>query len=70
VLVIQHERINRHTSTVLAIPLTTNLRRESLPFCQRIPQGEDGLTADSLALCHQTRALDITRLRSKTGYGQ
>lgn len=62
VLIFQNDRINRFTTTVLAIPLTTNLRRASLPSCVQIPKGEGGLADDSVALCHQLRALDKTRL--------
>ncbi|WP_367275312.1 type II toxin-antitoxin system PemK/MazF family toxin [Microcoleus sp. CAWBG58] len=32
-----------------------------------IPGGEGGLTQDSVALCHQLRVLDKTRLRNKIG---
>ena len=31
------------------------------------PNGEGGLTQDSVALCHQMRVLDKTRLRNKIG---
>ena len=67
VLIIQADLINRFTSTVLAIPFTTNLRRASLPSCVLINSGDGGLTSDSVVLCHQMRALDINRLRSKLG---
>ena len=52
---------------MLAIPFTTNLRRASLPSCIRISKDEGGLTNDSVALCHQLRALDKTRLRRQLG---
>ena len=67
VLIFQSDTINRFTTTVLAIPLTTNLRRASLPSCVRISKDEGGLTNDSVALCHQLRALDRTRLQHKLG---
>lgn len=38
VIVLQNERIRRHTLTVLYILLTTNLWYEPLPFCHRIVQ--------------------------------
>ena len=62
VLIFQNDTINRFTTTFLSIPLTTNLRRASLPSCLAIPQGEGGLTKDSVALCHQLRVLDGARL--------
>jgi mRNA interferase MazF len=65
VVIFQNDFINRFTTTVIAIPLTTNLRRASLPSCLFIPQGEGGLSEDSVALCHQIRVLDKTRLQRR-----
>ncbi len=67
VLIFQNNAINRFTTTALAIPLTTNLRRAQLPSCVFIPQGEGGLTSESVALCHQMRVLDAVRLRTRLG---
>jgi mRNA interferase MazF len=55
VLIFQNDRVSRFSTTVLAIPLTTNLRRASLPTCAQISKGEGGLASDSVALCHQLR---------------
>ncbi|HAT13526.1 MAG TPA: PemK family transcriptional regulator [Microcoleaceae bacterium UBA11344] len=66
-IIFQNDTISRYTTTVIGIPLTTNLRRASLPSCVLIPGGEGGLTQDSVALCHQLRVLDKTRLRNKIG---
>jgi len=67
VLVFQNDAMNRFTTTVLAIPLTTNLRRAALPSCVRVAQSEGGLESESVLLCHQLRALDTTRLQRKLG---
>lgn len=67
VLILQNDAVSRYTSTVLAVPLTTNLTRASLPTSTRIRAGEGGLPADSIALCHQTRALDVRRLSDRLG---
>jgi mRNA interferase MazF len=67
VLIFQNDAVNRFTTTLLAIPLTTNLRRAMLPTGVLISQGEGGLTSDSVALCHQMRVLDTIRLRSRLG---
>jgi len=67
VIVFQNELINVFTTTILAIPLTTNLRRASLPSCLQIFKGEDEIASDSVALCHQLRVLDKTRLQRKLG---
>ena len=67
VLTLQHDVVSRYTTTVLAIPLTTNLRRAALPSCVRLAQGEGGLAQDSVALCHQLRVLDTARLQRRLG---
>ena len=65
--IVQNDAVNRFTTTVPAIPLTTNLRRAGLPSCVRVAAGEDGLTADPVVLYHQMRTLDKNRLRDKLG---
>jgi mRNA interferase MazF len=67
VVIFQNDRINAYTTTVVAIPFTTNLRRASLPSCVRIAAGDGGLSSDSVALCHQLRVLDSTRLIRRLG---
>ena len=67
VLTLQHDAISKFTTTVLTIPLTTNLRRASLPSCVLLAKGEGGLSSDSVVLCHQMRVLDKTRLRHRLG---
>jgi mRNA interferase MazF len=67
VLIVQNDAINTFTTTVLTIPLTTNLRRAALPSCVRLAKGEGGLPSDSVALCHQLRVLDVMRLQKKLG---
>jgi mRNA interferase MazF len=67
VLIFQNDLVSNFSTTVLTIPLTTNLRRASLPTCVRISKGEGGLANDSVALCHQLRVLDNTRLQRKLG---
>jgi len=67
VRIVQNDTINPFSTTALAIPFTTNLRRAALPSCVQVAEGEGGLTADSVLLCHQMRALDQTRLRDKLG---
>jgi len=59
--------INRFTTTTLTIPFTTNLRRASLPLCFLVLKGDGGLVSDSVALCHQLRVLDKSRLQRKLG---
>ena len=67
VIIFQNDIVSRFSTTVITIPLTTNLRRASLPTCLLIPTGEGGLAQDSGALCYQLRVLDRTRLQRKLG---
>ncbi len=67
VLIIQTNDINRFTTTILAITFTTNLRRAALPSCVSVAAGEGGLSSESVALCHQLRVLDKTRLTKRLG---
>jgi mRNA interferase MazF len=54
-------------TTVVIIPLTTQLKRAGFPNTVLIPAGEAGQDHDSVALCHQIRALDRRRLIHKIG---
>lgn len=67
VIIFQNDMVTKFTTTVLAIPLTTNLRRALLPTCTQITKGEGGLEKDSVALCHQMRVIDKTRLQRRLG---
>jgi mRNA interferase MazF len=67
IIVFQNEAISKYTVTIMAIPLTTNLKRASLPTCVLIPQSGSSVKNDSVALCHQMRVLDKSRLIHKIG---
>jgi mRNA interferase MazF len=67
VIIFQNDIVSRFSTTTIAIPLTTNQRRASLPICMLIKQGDGGLSQDSVALCFQIRVLDKTRLIRRLG---
>jgi len=67
VIVFQNEIISQFSTTIITIPLTSNLRRASLPTCLLIPVNEGGLDQASVALCYQMRVIDKTRLKRKLG---
>jgi len=54
-------------STVVVIPLTTQIRRAGAANTVWIPAREAGQDQDSVALCHQIRALDRRKLVHKIG---
>ena len=67
VLILQNDAISSFTPTVIAIPLTTKLRRSQLPSAVFVPSAGTGLPSDSVVLCHQTRVLDKSRLQGRIG---
>lgn len=67
VVVFQNPDLGKYTSTVICVPLTTNISRSGLPGTCFIKKDEGGLTQDSIALCFQLRAIDKSRLVKKYG---
>ena len=67
IIIFQNDIVSQFSTTTIAIPLTTNQRRASLPICRLIRQGDGGLSQDSVALCFQIRVLDKTRLIQRLG---
>lgn len=62
VIIFQNDLVSQFSTTIIAIPLTTNQRRAVLPICLPIKKGNGGLIEDSVALCFQMSVLDKTRL--------
>jgi mRNA interferase MazF len=67
VIIVQRDPLERFTTTVVVIPLTSNLRRARIPGTVVIPAGEGGLTQESVALCYQIVVIDRQRLIRKLG---
>jgi mRNA interferase MazF len=67
IIIFQSNVVSQFSTTVIAIPLTTNQRRAVLPICLAIEQGDGGLAQASVALCFQMRVLDKTRLLKRLG---
>jgi mRNA interferase MazF len=67
IIIFQENTLSKFTTTVITIPVTSNLRRALLPSCIKISSGQGGLNQESVALCHQIRVLDKTRLIKKLG---
>lgn len=66
-IILQSDDLTSIYTTVVVIPLTTNMKRLSLPTTVLIPQGEAGLTKDSVALCHQIQVPGKARMVSHLG---
>jgi len=66
VLVTQNNKGNKHSPTIVIVPITGNLKKNRLPTHVLIPQAS-GLNVDSLALVEQIRTLDRTRFGDYIG---
>lgn len=62
VLILQSGALNAFLRTLVIVPFTSNLAWGRFSFCLLVSAGEAGLTSDSIALCHQIRVIDKTRL--------
>ena len=67
VIVIQDDAMTPVLTTVIVLPLTTNLRRLELPTTIRIEAGDGGLPQISVALCHQVQVRGKARLITRLG---
>lgn len=65
VILFQNDAITTYSNTIIAIPLTSNLRRGELPSSVIIEKEPVGLVQTSVALCHQVRVMDKNRLIRK-----
>ena len=67
VLIVQNDRGNRYSPTVIAVPLTSSERKPGLPIHVYLPKGSGGLKKPSVVLCEQVRTLEKTRLTRYMG---
>lgn len=70
VLIVQNDRGNRFSPTVICAAMTSKLGKNDLPTHVWIAAKESGLQRDSLVLCEQIRTLEKRRLRAKAGHIQ
>ena len=67
VLIIQNDMGNRHSPTVIAAALTSQMNKAKLPTHIELVGQDCGLTKDSIVLLEQIRTLDKRRLREHMG---
>ncbi len=67
VLIIQNETGNRHSPTVIAAAITSQMNKAKLPTHIDLVGDHCGLTRDSVVLLEQIRTLDKKRLRERMG---
>jgi mRNA interferase MazF len=67
-IIVQAPQFEKQLSTVLIVPLTSQLAAQAFPGTFLIqPDAANGLTVPSVALGFQLRAIDKRRLRQKIG---
>jgi len=67
VLIIQNDVGNRHSPTVIAAAITSQINKAKLPTHIELGGNSFGLARDSVVLLQQVRTLDKTRLKEKMG---
>lgn len=67
VLIIQNDMGNRHSPTVIAAAITSQMNKAKLPTHIELVGQDCGLTKDSIVLLEQIRTLDKRRLREHMG---
>ena len=68
VLIVQNDTGNRHSPTVIAAAITSQMGKARLPTHITVPGREVGLAKDSVILLEQIRTLDKSRLRERMGH--
>ena len=67
VLIIQNDMGNRHSPTVIAAAITSQMNKAKLPTHIELVGQDCGLTKDSIVRLEQIRTLDKRRLREHMG---
>ncbi len=68
VLIIQNDVGNKHSPTVIAAAITSQMGKTKLPTHIEIDPQQSGLKAESVVLTEQIRTIDKSRLREKIGH--
>ena len=67
VVVVQNDRGNRFSPTVICAAMTSRLSKNDLPTHVWVSAKDSGLKCDSLVLCEQLRTLEKRRLHTHIG---
>ena len=67
VLIVQNDTGNRHSPTVIAAAITSQVGKARLPTHIELQGASCGLTRDSVILLEQIRTIDKSRLRERMG---
>jgi mRNA interferase MazF len=67
VLIVQNDTGNKHSPTVIAAAITSQINKARLPTHIELEAQAYGLTKDSVILLEQVRTIDKRRLRDRVG---
>ena len=67
VLIVQNDTGNRHSPTVIAAAITSQMGKAKLPTHIALTSRGCGLNRDSIILLEQIRTIDKSRLRERMG---
>ena len=67
VLIVQNDTGNKHSPTVIAAAITSQINKARLPTHIELEARSYGLTKDSVVLLEQIRTIDKRRLRERMG---
>lgn len=67
VLIVQNDRGNHFSPTVICAAMTSRLTKNDLPTHVWVCAKDSGLKSDSLVLCEQLRTLEKRRLHAHVG---
>ncbi len=67
VLIVQNDTGNKHSPTVIAAAITSQIGKARLPTHIELEGRSFGLTRDSVVLLEQIRTIDKRRLRERMG---
>ena len=68
VLIIQNDRGNKYSPTVIAAAITSQMNKTKLPTHIEIDSEQCGLKNNSVVLAEQIRTIDKSRLKEKIGH--
>ena len=67
VVIVQNDRGNRFSPTVICAAMTSRLGKNDLPTHVWVSARDSGLKSDSLVLCEQIRTIEKKRLKVRAG---
>ena len=67
VVIVQNDRGNRCSPTVICAAMTSRLGKNDLPTHVWVSARDSGLRSDSLVLCEQIRTIEKKRLKGRAG---